>query len=274
MDGSHCAPLSSPIALGETFAGDVPLDANQDWSDGRYVLSNGAALGYRQVPTPAVPIRRCSRYPSAAGSAPYAGVAPPSRPFWWRPIPCRPSATYRHPCSDISEPLDDERIASTSRPRSHDQRRDARAPLPVPRRRSAPIRSLVAPSPSADHGESADLVCAQRGQLRGAAGERRDASDQLLHIPRRQAARGRRLRRRCFVPRRRRRGRPSSATFPLDRIISRSGRRAADRPGSAATVRSQPDRGRSYICSARRARSRGVSSRIPPSWRPAPRMSS
>ena len=57
MDSSHCAPLSSPIALGEIFSGDFPTNGGtQDWFNGRYVLSNGAALGYRQVPTPAAPI--------------------------------------------------------------------------------------------------------------------------------------------------------------------------------------------------------------------------
>ena len=31
------------------------MDATQDWPNGRFIVSNGAALGYRQVPTAAVP---------------------------------------------------------------------------------------------------------------------------------------------------------------------------------------------------------------------------
>ena len=54
VDLSNCVLLSPPLALGETFAADVPMDATQDWPNGRYIVSNGAALGYRQVPTPAV----------------------------------------------------------------------------------------------------------------------------------------------------------------------------------------------------------------------------
>jgi len=54
-DTSHCTPTSPPLAAGEVFAADVPMDATQDWPTGRFVVSNGAAIGYRQVPTPAVP---------------------------------------------------------------------------------------------------------------------------------------------------------------------------------------------------------------------------
>jgi hypothetical protein len=54
VDASNCVPLSPPLALGETFAADVPMDATQNWPNGRFIVSNGAALGYRQVPTPAV----------------------------------------------------------------------------------------------------------------------------------------------------------------------------------------------------------------------------
>ena len=39
---SQCTPLSPPLALGETFAGDFPLDATQDWQNGRFSVSNGA----------------------------------------------------------------------------------------------------------------------------------------------------------------------------------------------------------------------------------------
>jgi hypothetical protein len=52
---SGCVPLSSPIALGEIFSGDFPMETTQDGINGQYVVTNGAALGYRQVPTPAVP---------------------------------------------------------------------------------------------------------------------------------------------------------------------------------------------------------------------------
>lgn len=55
-DAGDCAPVSPPLALGETFAGDFPLDTTQDWPTGRFFVSNGAALGYRQVPTPTVPV--------------------------------------------------------------------------------------------------------------------------------------------------------------------------------------------------------------------------
>ena len=44
----------SALALGETFAADLPMDATQDWPNGRFVTSNGLALGYRQAPTTAV----------------------------------------------------------------------------------------------------------------------------------------------------------------------------------------------------------------------------
>jgi hypothetical protein len=54
-DLAHCASLSPRLAVGETFAADYPMDATQDWPTGRFVVSNGAALGYRQVPTTAVP---------------------------------------------------------------------------------------------------------------------------------------------------------------------------------------------------------------------------
>ena len=45
----------SPLALGETFEGDFPIDATQDWPNGRFIVSDDGGLGYRQVPTPAVP---------------------------------------------------------------------------------------------------------------------------------------------------------------------------------------------------------------------------
>jgi hypothetical protein len=54
-DTSHCTPVSAPLALGETFEGDFPIDATQDWPDGRFIVSNGGGLGYRQVPTAVVP---------------------------------------------------------------------------------------------------------------------------------------------------------------------------------------------------------------------------
>jgi hypothetical protein len=54
-DISHCTPVSPPLAIGEAFAADVPLDGRQDWPTGQFAVSNGAAIGYRQVPTPAVP---------------------------------------------------------------------------------------------------------------------------------------------------------------------------------------------------------------------------
>lgn len=54
-DLTHCTSLSPQLALGETFAADYPMDTAQDWPTGRFVVSNGAALGYRQVPTSLVP---------------------------------------------------------------------------------------------------------------------------------------------------------------------------------------------------------------------------
>jgi len=55
-DASHCTPMSPPLAIGENFTADLPLDAaTQDWPNGRFVVSNGAAIGFHQVPTPAVP---------------------------------------------------------------------------------------------------------------------------------------------------------------------------------------------------------------------------
>jgi len=54
-DGSHCAPLSAPLAVGDVFAADLRLDATQDWPNGRYVVSNGLGIGYRQVPNAAAP---------------------------------------------------------------------------------------------------------------------------------------------------------------------------------------------------------------------------
>jgi hypothetical protein len=62
-DISQCAPLSAPLALGETFAADFPMDATQDWPNGRFVVSSGLALGYRQVPTTAVSAPRVYALP-------------------------------------------------------------------------------------------------------------------------------------------------------------------------------------------------------------------
>jgi hypothetical protein len=71
---SDCAPLSGPLALGETFDADLPLDAVQDWPGGRYVLSNGVGLGFRQTPTAALPAPPVQ--PVAGGMSLY-GSAPP-----------------------------------------------------------------------------------------------------------------------------------------------------------------------------------------------------
>ena len=53
IDASHCTPVSPPLALGDTFEADFPLVP----SDGELVSlsSNGAGLGFRLVPTPALP---------------------------------------------------------------------------------------------------------------------------------------------------------------------------------------------------------------------------
>ena len=48
-------PVSAPLALGEDFAGDFPADSMKSAAGGEPVVSNGAALGYRQVPSGAVP---------------------------------------------------------------------------------------------------------------------------------------------------------------------------------------------------------------------------
>jgi hypothetical protein len=93
-DTSHCTPLSSPLALGETFVGDFPLDATQDWPNGRFIVSNGAALGYRQVPTAAVsdpPV-----LPLSYGVAPVAGSMPPGATLVAAPI-------YMSPRGDVQE---------------------------------------------------------------------------------------------------------------------------------------------------------------------------
>jgi hypothetical protein len=55
MEGSPCVPVSAPLALGEAFAGDFPVDSMKSAVGGEPVVSNGAALGYRQVPSGAVP---------------------------------------------------------------------------------------------------------------------------------------------------------------------------------------------------------------------------
>jgi hypothetical protein len=91
-DTSHCTPLSSPLALGETFEGDFPLDATQDWPNGRFIVSSGAALGYRQVPTAAVsdpPV-----LPLSYGVAPVGGATPAGATLVAAPI-------YMSPRGDI-----------------------------------------------------------------------------------------------------------------------------------------------------------------------------
>jgi hypothetical protein len=94
VDTSHCTPVSSPLALGETFQGDFPLDATQDWRNGRFIVSNGGALGYRQVPTAAVP--HPPVLPLSSGVAPADGSTPPSATLVAAPI-------YMSPHGDIEE---------------------------------------------------------------------------------------------------------------------------------------------------------------------------
>jgi hypothetical protein len=50
-DPGDCSPLSAPLAFGEVFAGDFAggSDATRFW------LASGATLGFRQVPTAALP---------------------------------------------------------------------------------------------------------------------------------------------------------------------------------------------------------------------------
>ena len=90
MEGSPCTPLSAPLALGEAFAGDFPVDAAQS-SPGPAgpVFSNGAALSYRQVPTGAVPDPPVQPLPQGTWPI-WDGLSPPSRtleaaPYWMSP---------------------------------------------------------------------------------------------------------------------------------------------------------------------------------------------
>jgi hypothetical protein len=89
VDLSNCAPLSAPLALGEVFAADVPMDATQDWPTGRYILSDGAALGYRQVPTAAVPappvLPLPNSLPDAMNGSPPSGAVLAAAPVYMSP---------------------------------------------------------------------------------------------------------------------------------------------------------------------------------------------
>ena len=83
-DTSHCTPVSAPLALGETFEGDFPIDATQDWPNGRFIVSNGGALGYRQVPTAAVPDPPV--LPLSYGVEPVSGSMPPGATLGAAPV--------------------------------------------------------------------------------------------------------------------------------------------------------------------------------------------
>jgi hypothetical protein len=93
-DTSHCTPVSSPLALGETFEGDFPIDATQDWPSGRFIVSDDGGLGYRQVPTPAVPDPPV--LPLAPGVLPLDGSTPAGATLVAAPI-------YMSPRGDIQE---------------------------------------------------------------------------------------------------------------------------------------------------------------------------
>jgi hypothetical protein len=93
-DTSHCTPVSSPLALGETFEGDFPIDATQDWPNGRFIVSDDGGLGYRQVPTPAVPDPPV--LPLYRGVIPVDGPTPPGETLVAAPI-------YMSPSGDIQE---------------------------------------------------------------------------------------------------------------------------------------------------------------------------
>jgi hypothetical protein len=55
MEVTRCAPLAPALALGDSFEGDFLLHAEQDWPNGRYVLSGIGGLAYREVPSDAMP---------------------------------------------------------------------------------------------------------------------------------------------------------------------------------------------------------------------------
>jgi hypothetical protein len=85
VDTSHCTPLSPPVALGDTFESDFPIDATQDWPNGRFIVSNGAALGYRQVPTAAVsdpPVLPLSYGVALVEGSPAAGATLVAAPIY------------------------------------------------------------------------------------------------------------------------------------------------------------------------------------------------
>ena len=95
-DATQCAPLAPPLALGETFAADFPMDATQDWPNGRFVVSSGLALGFRQVPTTAVSSPRVSPlFPDRSSF--WTGCRRRARRWSERPCTCRPRATSRRP---------------------------------------------------------------------------------------------------------------------------------------------------------------------------------
>ena len=52
-DASHCGAVSPPLALGETFEGDVPFVASDN--ELQSLSTSGAGLGYRLVPTASLP---------------------------------------------------------------------------------------------------------------------------------------------------------------------------------------------------------------------------
>jgi hypothetical protein len=51
-DAASCAPLSPPLAFGQSFDADF---AAGTWDGTRYALASGASIGYRQIATAALP---------------------------------------------------------------------------------------------------------------------------------------------------------------------------------------------------------------------------
>ena len=295
LHGHELEPLRA-FVVANRARGDI-LPATSRWMvrprtgpTGEYVLSNGAALGYRQVPTPAVPIPPVQPMTHLAGLNSWTpGMTPGGdarlhggahlhvahrRPTGIVLGKVSGGSFFRRPRpTNKGEELDDEFVAPVSRP----FRRRRWLGLAACSTQEISADPVLIPdiAPSADHGElmisfAPSEVSFEEQQANAAThttcfhafldGKQLawssdvDGSLQPFVVDEGAAS--------------------ASATFPLDRTISRSGRRAAGRPSSPATVRSPPDRRRSCICSARPARSRGVSSRIPPSWRPARRTSS
>ena len=84
-DATHCERVSSPLGLGESFDRDFPAGGIEDQFDRRGQLPGGAWIGYRQLPTAALPAPPVQPI-TGTGNWLFTGGSPPPLNFSASPV--------------------------------------------------------------------------------------------------------------------------------------------------------------------------------------------